>query len=263
MIDRGLLLTMALVVGLVAVLDRRLRRRAQPTETFLSLASTPLVAGLVAGRLVAVVLDDPASLRRPADLLLIRGGVEFWPGLAAAATAVWLAGRREPVNFLDRLADMAPVALWGYAAYEAACLLREGCFGPTWFLGVRPGGLGSRQVPVGVLVGLAAAALGIAGWRWSRRVRPAAVLAPSLAGLAAIRSAAGFALPKVSAGLTRPHRESMAALAVGLLLSAGVAARGRRGFRRVSRHAVLKPAAPGTAPVSDGEDSIPDESGPR
>lgn len=226
MIDRGLLATMVLAAVIVALVDRRWRRRGEAAETVLSLASTPLMVGLAVARLVAVALDDPATLRRPFDLLLIRGGMEFWAGVLGAAGALWLGARRNPCRAVERAAELAPFALLAYALYEAACLLRDGCFGPASAVGLRPGGLGQRQIPIGVLVGMAAAGLGVAARYLSRRARPAAVIALSLAGLAAIRSVAGFASPRVSAGLTRPHRESLVALAVSLIWAAGVLAKG-------------------------------------
>ena len=259
MIDRGLLVTMVLAAAVVALVDRRLRRRSALLEPILSLTSTPLIVGLAVARLVAVALDDPATMRRPVDLLLIRGGMEFWAGVLGAAAATWVGARRNRMSTVERVADVAPFALLAYAVYEAACLVRDGCFGPASSLGLRPGGLGQRQIPVGILVGLAVAGLSFAAWRVSGRVRPAAVVAVSLAGLASIRSAAGFASPRVSAGLTRPHRESLVALALGLLWTAALFARGwaetstcdgthRDGIRRT--------------PSDGGDASLPDTNPP-
>jgi len=216
-IDRGLLATMALIAGAVALLDRRLRRSGEEREPILALASTPVLVGLLVGRLASVIQDDPATLRRPFDLLLIRGGVEFWPGLAAVVVAAWVATRRNSTSPGARLAELAPFALWAYAVYEATCLVRDGCFGPMSSVGLRPGGIGRPQVPIGVLVGLSAATLGAAVWRWSPRLGPKKAIGLSVVGIAGIRSIAGFMLPKVTVGLTRPHRESLAVLTVGVV----------------------------------------------
>ena len=265
MIDRGLLVTMVLAAAIVALFDRRLRRRSGTVEPVLSLGSTPLMVGLAAARLAAVALDDPNTLRRPFDLLLIRGGMEFWAGILGAAAAVWVGARRNRTSALARTAEVAPFALLAYAIYEAACLVRDGCFGPASPMGLRPGGLGQRQVPVGLLVGLAAAGLSVAAWRLSRRARPFAVVALSLAGLAAIRSAAGYASPRVSAGLTRPHRESLVALALSVLWTAGVVAK-RRAVAVPSdgarRHASRpKPSDGADRPAASHERSIPTREG--
>lgn len=236
MIDRGLLATMAVIFAVVAILDRVLRGRSTENERILALASTPLLVGIAAGRLAAVALDDPDTLRRPFDLLLIRGGMELWPALAAAAAAVWVTTRRGLTSPVQRLALLAPFALWAYATYEAACLLRDGCFGPRLSAGLRPGGIGEPQLPVGLLVGLSAAALGIAIWRGSTRWGPTGAVGVALAGLASIRAAAGFLLPKVTAGLTRPHRESIAVFVTSLLVGAGVLTRPATRSRAHRRH---------------------------
>jgi len=233
MIDKGLLATVALAAVVVAVLDRWLRRRGTSKDPVSALSSTPLIVGLAAARLTAVLLDDPATLLRPFDLLLIRGGMEFWAGVAGASAAVWLGAGRRRLTALDRAVEIAPFALFAYAVYEAACLLRDGCFGPASPVGLRPGGLGDAQLPVGLLVGLATAALGSLAWRWSRRGRPSgAVVVLALTGLAAIRSAAGFALPKLTSGLTRPHIESLLAFGIGLVCSLGMRRDGRDGTDR-------------------------------
>jgi len=229
-IDKGLLATLAVAATVVSLLDRFLRRRGAAKDPVSALASTPLIVGIVAARLTAVVLDDPATLARPFDLLLIRGGMEFWAGIAGALAVIWWTARKQSFTAVDRIAEIAPFALFAYAVYEAACILRDGCFGPASTAGLRPGGLGQRQVPVGILVGVAAASLASLAWRWSRRRSPAVVTALALTGLAAIRSIAGFALPKLAEGLTRVHVESLVALAVGILGS--LAVRRRRGPAR-------------------------------
>lgn len=268
MIDRGLLATIALVLALVALLDRLLRRHSTDRETVLALASTPVLLGIAVGRLAAVVQDDPGTLRRPFDLLLIRGGMEFWPGLAAATAAVWVTARRRQTRPQEQLAELAPFALWAFAAYEAACLLRDGCFGPPFSAGLRPGGIGEPQFPVGVVVGLSAAVLGFVVWRWSGLLRPAGVMTASVAGLAAIRATAGFVLPRVSAGPTRAHLESISVLALSLFIGAALLARstlrspGTRRFApgRSPARGVLEPHGPFNNSPSDlGPLPLPDE----
>jgi hypothetical protein len=216
-IDRGLLATMVLTATVVAILDRLLRRRAGDGDSVLAMASTPLMVGLGVGRLVAVALDDPHALGRPLDLLLIRGGVEFWPGLVAACAWVLISTRGGYASAVQRLSLLAPFALWGYAAYEATCLLREGCFGPRVSAGLRPGGIGEPQLPVGAVLALWAVAVGFAVWRWSTELRPSGVVVVAVAGLAVGRAVAGFYLPRVSVGLTRAHRESIVVAAAFFL----------------------------------------------
>jgi len=226
-IDKGLLATLAVAAIVVSVLDRWLRRCGAAKDPMSALASTPLIVGVAAARLTAVVLDNPATLARPFDLLLIRGGMEFWAGVAGALAAIWWAARKRSFTAVDRIAEIAPFALFAYAVHEAGCILRDGCFGPASPAGLRPAGLGQRQVPVGILVGVAAASLATLVWRWSRRRSPAVVTTLALTGLAGIRSIAGFALPKLAEGPTRPHLESLLALGIGILGSIAGCRRGR------------------------------------
>lgn len=57
--------------------------------------SVLLAVGLLVGRITTLALDDPNSIGSPLDMLVIRSGVEFWPGMAAAArVAAWQARRQ-------------------------------------------------------------------------------------------------------------------------------------------------------------------------
>jgi len=98
---------------------------------FLDVAIGPAFAGLAVGRLVTLALDDPTSIGSISDMIIIRSGVEFWPGVAAAsAVLVWTA-HKDWLPLLTRVADIAPLAMIGYAGFEAACIFRDGCFGPA------------------------------------------------------------------------------------------------------------------------------------
>ncbi|MFP5318848.1 MAG: hypothetical protein ACLGI2_11235 [Acidimicrobiia bacterium] len=228
MIDRGLLATILLIAAVVAGSDRALRRGRPPAERILAMAAVPLAAGLAVGRTVAVLLDDPSTLRRPLDLVLIRGGMELWPGVAAGAAATWATARREGARGAARLAELAPFGLWAYATYEAMCLVREECFGPMWHLGPVPGGVGSGQFPVAVALGVAVALSGVVAWRVSPRMSPVSLVAASLWAMATARALAAFALPDLASGLTRPHVESLAVASGATLWLAATRIRRRR-----------------------------------
>ncbi|HVT75893.1 MAG TPA: prolipoprotein diacylglyceryl transferase family protein [Acidimicrobiales bacterium] len=221
MIDRGLLLSVALIVATVWLVARRWPPRLQREESVLSASFNPITAGVVAGRLVAVAVDDPAALTHIRDLLVIRGGMEFWPGVAAAVAACALGVRRSrsQIPVTAELADLAPYALGAYAVYEATCLVRDGCFGPVSVLGLRPGGLGPTEVPIGLFVAAAVVALAV----WVRRVgRTDLVLAiiVGVLGLAAIRSVAAIWLPKIGESASRPQMESLAIAVASLAVLA-------------------------------------------
>ena len=222
MIDFGLLVSMIVAIGVPSLVARRWPLRTyQPGMGVIDVAVGPAMVGLAVGRAVAVLLNDPSSLGRLTDLLIIRSGVEFWPGVAgAAAVMVWQA-RRDEVGPLARLADVAPLALVGYASYEAACPVRGGCFGPTSAVGLSPPGLTTTMIPVGILMGVAV----VVGAGFLRRVADDTVVTlGAVCTVAGVRAIGSIWLPHVGRGLTRQHLTSIviaglaAAALVGLVL---------------------------------------------
>ena len=211
--DYGLLASIAAVLAAPALL---VRPWPEPEADWrlLDRVGGSLAIGLVVGRLLALALDDPSSLTSLADLLVIRSGVEFWPGLAAGIA--WLAWteRRADRQPLTLLARVASAGLVGWAAYEAACLVRDGCPGPISRVGLRPEGLVQREFPVALVI---AAAAVLAGWLLDRARRhgladaDAVVLA--IGAVALVRSIASVWLPHVGSGLTRQHLTSLVVLA--------------------------------------------------
>lgn len=185
-------------------------------DGFLDVVLVPAMIGVLAGRLVAVAIDAPRSLTRPGDLLVIRSGVEFWPGVVAAALVVAWTARRELLSPVERLAAIAPLAMIGYAGYEATCPVRDGCFGPESPIGLQPPGLATTMLPIGLVV---AAVVALAAVAVRRLVvaghPPSLVLAVALTGVAAPRAVASFWLPAVGDGLTRPHLTSIALTVLG------------------------------------------------
>lgn len=232
--DYGLLLSMAVAFAIPALAARRL-----PLHTFdlpagfLDAAFAPTVAGLVVGRLAAIALDDPRSIGRLADMLVIRSGVEFWPGvLAAIAIAAWSA-RRAGMAPLARLAEIAPLAMLGYAGYEATCLFRDGCYGPHSGFGFRPDGLESRMLPIGILVAAVIAAGAFIVKQMEQRSNPPVlVVMTGIAMVATSRAVASFWLPKVGDGLTRQHISSVIVSAVSTVVV--VALVGSRRSRQIA-----------------------------
>lgn len=208
MLDTGLLLSGAAAVAAMWLAARSFGTAWTASET-LDRLLLPAIIGILAGRAAALILDDPTSLRSFRAFLVVRGGVEFWAGVAAAtATAAFAARRtREPV--MSTLAKLAPPALVGYAAFEASCLLREGCYGPHSVVGLRPDGIVEPMLPLGVLVGAALAAVATL---LGRRGFEPPLLTVALVALAVglTRSVASVWLPRLGDGLTRPHRLSIA-----------------------------------------------------
>lgn len=257
MIDFGLLASMIIAFGiptLVAQWRWPLRSYTEPgssrepgdsigrgnstgtgLHSFFDAALGPALAGVVVGRLAAVLLDDPRSLTRVTDLLIIRSGVEFWPGMAAAVAVVVWGAKRDKVPVLARLADLAPLAMIGYACYEATCFLRGGCFGPDSPIGLRPPGLVTTMLPVGIVMGLAvvAGAIAVRGLSEAGR-QPQLVLAAAAATVATVRAVGSIWLPHVGDGLTRPHQTSVVVAVAGVVAIGLVLARSVRAVSSVS-----------------------------
>lgn len=224
MIDVGLLASI-----IVAALAPRLVARVIPTPRGEAVSGDLLMyaalAGLVAGRLAFVGFDDPGSFARLRDLMIIRSGVEFWPGVAVGAGLYALWSRRSGGSVADALSLGAPLFLVGYGAYEASCVLREGCFGPPSAVGLTPPGFAGPVFPVPWAVA-AVAVLSAVVLRRHRHEGWQVVLVAFLV-LASTRAGAGFFLPRVGEALSRPHLESLAATGAALALHLGLGALGR------------------------------------
>ena len=232
MIDAGLLLSVAVIYAVVWASVRWVFPRAPDTDDALDAATTPAIVGLAAGRVVAVMIDDPNAFRRLGDLLIIRSGVEFWPGVAAGAAALVFSARRHGADPVARAAAVIPAGLMAYAAYAATCVVREGCFGPVSSVGLVPRIGGARQFPVEFVVAAVTAALAVmlSRVRW----RSATVMASAAGGLALIRLVAGVWLPRVEPGWSRLEAQSvvvlLGAVSVGVwsVLRSGAAAAATR-----------------------------------
>lgn len=213
MIDFGLVVSLIAAIGAPALLTVRWGY-GDGRSNFLDDVTVPLLVGLVVGRLVTLTLDDPNSIGSLSDMLVIRSGVEFWPGVAAAAGVVVWQAQRADRSPLKHLAALAPFALIGYAAYEATCAFRDGCLGPVAPVGLRPPGLQVTMLPVGWLMAAANVAGAVFLHRTRHRVRPVVSVATAVAVVAAGRSLGSVWLPHVGDGMTRQHRASVAILVV-------------------------------------------------
>ena len=219
MIDSGLLVSLGATLGSVWVLARLMPPRTMAARDIIDSSLTGILTGIATARVAAMAFDDPAGLRRLGDVLLLRGGLDFWPGVLAGALTLTVIWHRSGVAVVPRLADGAPYALCAYAAYEATCLARDGCFGPRSPVGLRPGGLGSPQFPIGLAVAIAVIGLAAGVRRLAAQSgAPAVMLA--VGGLAATRFVAAFWLPRVSLGPTRQQVESLVVLAVAAVAGA-------------------------------------------
>lgn len=222
MIDRGLLAS-GVVVAIVAWALPRLARGPRPP-----LPMDPLflsaVLGVLLGRLVAVAVEDPAALPAIRDVLVVRGGVAFWPAVAGGAAVYAYVTRGSEVSAWLRLGTAAPTVLAGYGAYEAMCIVRDGCFGPPAAFGLTPPGLLTPMLPVAWFVSVLAL-----GWaaRHQRRLPRSTDLLSAVLLLGVVRSVASFHLPRVGSALSSPHLQSLVVAVVALAVAVGLRARDR------------------------------------
>ena len=227
MIDFGLLVSMIIAFGVPTLLGNwwLVTGRDEPVG-FLDVAVGPAFAGLAMGRLTTLAFDDPNSIGSISDMLIIRSGVEFWPGVAAALALAILSANLGLVPITRRISDLTPLAMVGYASYEAACIFRDGCFGPGSPIGLRPPGLTTTMLPIGWFMA-AAVALAAVGIRTlvSRRYPTTVVVLAAVFAVSSVRAVGSVWLPHVGDGLTRQHVTSIGVAAVAATAAATAVAR--------------------------------------
>ena len=84
------------------------------------------VTGLVVGRLAAMILTGTNPITHPADIILIRGGVDTgFASIGALLFLIWSL-RRSGIAAFD---VVAPAALAGLAGWHGGCIFRGTCLG--------------------------------------------------------------------------------------------------------------------------------------
>lgn len=224
MIDLGLLVSVMIAMSVPSAFQRRLGVRAP--DSLFDLMVGPGIAGVLGGRAVAAALDDPNSLTNLKDFLVVRAGVEFWPGVVAAALWLALRAHRDCDALPYRLAQISGPAVIAYGFYELACVVRDDCFGPPSVVGLRPSGLGTVMFPVGLAMGLVLVVGGAAVARlWTGGWSALRVVMVSVGMVAVVRSVGSFWLPDLAPGLTRQHQQSIVMAVVALALLAAFSLR--------------------------------------
>ncbi|MDH3730793.1 MAG: prolipoprotein diacylglyceryl transferase [Acidimicrobiia bacterium] len=179
-------------------------------------------AGLVTGRLAAMIIAGTNPLTNPGDILIVRSGVDTGWAAVGALVALAVISRRETVAVA---AGLSAASLAGLGAWEAGCLVRDTCHGTVTELpwGISLGGSEIARHPVGIYTGLLflLAALGVM-WLKRRTQDPLLVAGFALAAVGAVRLATE---PMRSALGSRPTGWYLAAIVVGL--SVAVASRYR------------------------------------
>lgn len=127
--------------------------------------------GVVGGRLAAMVLQGVNPITNPADIIILRGGVDT--GVAAfvfIASLVWT--NRTSPGGVDAI---APAVLLGLAGWHAGCLWRSACLGTPsdlpWAWAQTGSDVTRHPVELYAAIALALAAFAVSrlGWRpWLR-----------------------------------------------------------------------------------------------
>lgn len=143
----------------VWVTNRLLREKIQverPTDALIGAAAV----GLLVGRLASMIGAGVNPLTRPADILVVRGGVATaFATIGALGVLVWTHRRQLPVA-LDHL---TPGALAGLAGWHGGCLWRGTCLGAAtdlpWAMTSPGTAVGRHPVEIYATLGFLAAAI--------------------------------------------------------------------------------------------------------
>ena len=205
-------------------------RRGNAAECSRDLWDTTLVAaltGLTVGRLAAMVIAGTNPLTRPADIIVVRGGVDtLWASGAALAAMVALT-RREAVLMADALAG---AVLAGLAGWHAGCLFRDGCLGTPsdlpWAFALDGSSITRHPVELYAALLLAGGAVIVLAWRRLRRPPPGLLGALALTVAAGARWVTEPLRPSLSSSLEPWYA---AATIAGVVLALIAVLRGRIG----------------------------------
>ena len=162
------------------------------------------VAGLITGRLAAMILAGTSPFTHPADILIVRSGVDTGFASLGALIFVGLTSRKHLVATIDAL---GPAALVGLAGWHTGCLFRGACLGTASSLpwAIAQEGSTVTRHPVEIYAALLFLAVAAALLWWRRRGLPAA----GMVGMAALGLAGAIRL------VTEPMRPSLGTGPIG------------------------------------------------
>jgi prolipoprotein diacylglyceryltransferase len=181
--------------------EARRANAADCTRNLWDVALAAGLAGLVVGRLAAMLIAGTNPVTRPGDVLIVRGGVDtVWASLGALATMALLA-RKEALAVADGL---SAAVLAGLAGWHAGCMVTDTCLGTPsdlpWALSLPGSEVTRHPVELYAALGYALAAGAVTLWR--RRSPPlGAAAAAGLALAGAVRLATEPLRPVLGGGL--------------------------------------------------------------
>lgn len=209
-----LTLLAAALTGAVAVwvTNRLLAGRievARPTDALIGAAAV----GLAVGRLAAMIGAGVNPLLRPADILVVRGGVStVFASLGAVGMLAWTYRHHLP-GALDQL---APAALAGLAGWHGGCLWRDTCLGTIsdvpWAMTSAGTAVTRHPVELYAALGLGAAAIIVGRFPG----RPGWATGFGIAAAGGVRALTEPLRVSISGG---PIEWYLAAVAVGILIA--------------------------------------------
>jgi prolipoprotein diacylglyceryltransferase len=199
-------------VGLALLMANQVKRLGlipAGTESLSDLILGAAVTGLIMGRLAAMILAGTSPITHPADILIVRSGVDTGFASLGALAFVALTSRKSLAATFDAL---APAALAGLAGWQAGCLYRGTCLGTVSSLpwAIAQEGSPVTRHPVEIYAALLFLAAALALLWWLRR----GVGSGGAAGATALGLAGTIRL------VTEPLRPSLGPGPIGWYLAA-------------------------------------------
>jgi prolipoprotein diacylglyceryltransferase len=146
------------------------------------------MAGLVVGRIVAMLLDGVNPIGHPADIILVRSGVStVGATLGAVATFLWFA-RREPIRTADAISAATLAAL---AGWHAGSMFRGSFLGTPsdlpWTMAQSGSSVTRHPVEIYAAIGYLIIAVAVALWKAYGRPPLGAAASVAILGAAGVR----------------------------------------------------------------------------
>ncbi|MFH2071521.1 MAG: prolipoprotein diacylglyceryl transferase family protein [Actinomycetota bacterium] len=160
---------------------------AESTRSLWDLLLTAAIVGLAVGRVASMLGGGSNPLTHPADILIVRGGVDTRAAAAAALLTAVVLARRDLMPTLDAA---APAALAGLAGWQAGCLARGACLGtPTglpWGMPQPGSAIGRHPVELYAALLLVVGVVALMAWK-RRRPPPGTITGVALGWAGAVR----------------------------------------------------------------------------